>query len=497
MNIIEAIDDPALFAPWFPGNTWNPWRTVLKGAFGLPMSSDEAAFFRSVADRDPPTEQASELWIIAGRRAGKDSIASVIAAHAAALFQDNGRLRPGERPLVACLASDRDQARIVLNYCRAFFTDVPLLQGMVERETAYGFELNNMVDISVSTSNFRAVRGRPILCAVLDECAFWRDENSATPDVETYNAIKPGLATMPGSMIVGISSPYKKSGLLHRKFKDNFGKPGKVLVVRAPTELLNPTIDPQIIADALAEDPAAAKAEWMAEFRDDVGGWADAALIEKAVEYGVTVRPPRAGIVYRSFCDPSGGAKDSFTAAVAHCENGESILDCLVEIKAPFNPTDATRQIADVLKSYGQTTTFGDKYAAQWTVDAFARCGITYRHSDRDRSSIYLDVLPLFTSGRCRLLDNRRLVTQFAALERRTSSVGKDRVDHGPGGKDDCCNSAAAALVLAQPRTAQQLPDLGMPVQVGTGGLSVPSIGSPGGGNYDEFNTPGATNCIW
>jgi hypothetical protein len=60
-----------------------------------------------------------------------------------------------------------------------------------------------------------------------------------------------------------------------------------------------------------------------------------------------------------------------------------------------------------------------------------------------------LDALPLFTSGRVRLLDSKRLVSQFAALERRTSSIGKDRVDHGPGGKDDLCNAAAGALVLA------------------------------------------------
>jgi hypothetical protein len=47
------------------------------------------------------------------------------------------------------------------------------------------------------------------------------------------------------------------------------------------------------------------------------------------------------------------------------------------------------------------------------------------------------------------LLDSKRLVTQFASLERRTSPIGKDRVDHGPGGADDLCNSAAGALVAA------------------------------------------------
>jgi hypothetical protein len=155
-----------------------------------------------------------------------------------------------------------------------------------------------------------------------------------------------------------------------------------------------------------------------------------------------------------SFCDPSGGARDSFTAAVAHMESDVAILDCLIEVRAPFNPTSATEQVAQVLRTYGCTRTTGDRYSAQWVVEAFAKCGIAYEHSERDRSAIYLDALPLFTSGRARLLDSRRLVTQFAGLERRTSPVGKDRVDHGPGGADDLCNSVAGALVAAVSQAA-------------------------------------------
>jgi hypothetical protein len=67
-------------------------------------------------------------------------------------------------------------------------------------------------------------------------------------------------------------------------------------------------------------------------------------------------------------------------------------------------------------------------------IEAFAKVGITYRHSDADRSAIYLDCLPLFTSGRARLIDSPRLISQFAGLERRTFSTGRDRVDHGRAG---------------------------------------------------------------
>jgi hypothetical protein len=74
------MDDEALFAPWFAGSSWDGWRVVLRGAFGLPMTADEKSFFQSIADRDPPAKQVRELWICAGRRAGKDSVASLIGA---------------------------------------------------------------------------------------------------------------------------------------------------------------------------------------------------------------------------------------------------------------------------------------------------------------------------------------------------------------------------------------------------------------------------------
>lgn len=450
-SIITAMDDPALFGPFFQGESWNNWRTVLKAAYGLPLGEQELVFFKNVAGhRDPPGSRVREMWLVAGRRGGKDAVASLIAAFAAALFDQQHRLRPGERALVMCLACDRAQAKIILNYIRSYFTDLPLLAAMVTRETAEGFELNNGVDVAVATNSFRAVRGRPILCAILDEVAFWRDESSAKPDEELYKAVEPALASLaPHSMIVGISSPYRKAGLLYKKYKTHFGKEGDVLVIQAPTRMLNPTISQDIVDRAMAEDPAAASAEWMGEFRDDIGGWLPFDVIDAAVERGRTVRPPYPMNIYRSFCDPSGARGDSFTMAIAHEEDGIALLDCLIEVKPPFNPMEAIGQIAKVLREYGLTETTGDRYAAEFNVAAFASCGITYRNSGRDRSAIYQDVLPLFTSGRVRLLDNPKLVSQFAALERHTSSVGRDRIDHGPGGHDDLCNSAAGALIAA------------------------------------------------
>jgi hypothetical protein len=36
IDIVSAINDRALFADWFQGESWNGWRAVLKAAYALP-----------------------------------------------------------------------------------------------------------------------------------------------------------------------------------------------------------------------------------------------------------------------------------------------------------------------------------------------------------------------------------------------------------------------------------------------------------------------------
>jgi hypothetical protein len=123
-----AIADNDLLGLAFAGDSWATWRAILKAAYGEPLSSRELATFHEAAgDRDPPARRVKELWVIAGRRSGKDSIASAIAT-CAALTDYRQYLRPGERASVLCLAVDRLQAKIVNRYVRGYFSSVPLLQ---------------------------------------------------------------------------------------------------------------------------------------------------------------------------------------------------------------------------------------------------------------------------------------------------------------------------------------------------------------------------------
>jgi len=351
MEIGTSLSDPAVLQPFFAGSGWDGWRAVLRAAFGERMTKAEKAFFHSVASREPPTARVKELWAIAGRRCGKDSIGSGTVTHIAASFDPAGRLRPGERALVLCLAVDRAQAQLVLGYTRSYFERVPALAAMVERATDSGFELRNHVDVCIATNDFRSIRGRTVLAVVMDEVSYWSGENSVSPDVEVYRAIRPAMMTLSESMLIGITTAYRRQGLAYDRWAKHFGHDGKVLVIRTDSRTLNPLLPQEEIDEALIEDSEAARADYLSEWRDDLSSYIPRALIEAAIDAGVLVRPYDRQCHYTSFIDASSGQQDSFTCAITHKTAGDvAVLDCLIEIRAPFSTTEAIAQVADALK---------------------------------------------------------------------------------------------------------------------------------------------------
>jgi hypothetical protein len=90
-----------------------------------------------------------------------------------------------------------------------------------------------------------------------------------------------------------------------------------VLVIKAPTRTLNPTIDQAVVDEAMAEDPAAASAEWMAEFRDDIAAYVTREAIDACVSPDVFERARVQGLKYQAFIDPSGGSRLSERRALS------------------------------------------------------------------------------------------------------------------------------------------------------------------------------------
>ena len=138
-----------------------------------------------------------------------------------------------------------------------------------------------------------------------------------------------------------------------------------MLVARAPTTTLNPGIDRQVIEEALEDDPEAARAEWLAEFRADIADFISREVVEGLVSPGVHERPRRADRVYAAFCDPAGGSgSDSFTLAIA-AKSGECAeLVAVRERRPPFSPEAVVRGVRRLGQSYGLFSVQGDAMGA-------------------------------------------------------------------------------------------------------------------------------------
>ena len=220
-----------------------------------------------------------------------------------------------------------------------------MLKRMVDGETREGFDLSNRVTIEVHTASFGRYAAMPCR-AFCDELAFWPQEDSASPDEEILAAVRPGLASIPGSMLLCASSPYARRGELWNAYRRWHGKDGApVLVWQADTRTMNPRISERVISEAYERDPARAAAEYGAEFRTDVESFVSREAVEACIEPDIRERAPLSRYRYTGFVDPSGGSSDSMTMAISHTEGDRIVLDCLRERRAPFSPTDVVTSL--------------------------------------------------------------------------------------------------------------------------------------------------------
>lgn len=453
MNIIEALHSEDCFKSLFRDiETWHSWEVYLRALFGLPIDDKDLDLLRDCTGLRAWDEipGARESFVICGRRSGKSFISSIIAVYVATFKDWTKFLSPGERGYIFVIANDKNQARIIKRYVSGILKSNASFRRLVEKDLTWEVELKNSVSISVKTSDFRTIRGYTLLCAILEEMAFYRSDESANPDKEILAAVRPSLATIPDSLLIGISTPYSRAGVLFEMWKKHFGKAEGPLIWRAPTTLMNPTIDEGIIKEALKDDPSAASAEWEAEFRSDIEAFMPPEFIDAVVIPGRFELPKIEDVEYFGACDPSGGRQDSMTLAITHKDkSGEIIVDVSREQRPPFQPKVVVKEFSETFRAYGITEIESDRYAAEWVSEAFRDNEIEVKNSELSASEVYLSFLPLMANGTIELLDNKRLKSQLAGLERKVRPGGKDMVTHYPGGHDDVANSVAMACVMA------------------------------------------------
>jgi hypothetical protein len=386
-------------------------------------------------------------------------------------------------------------------YLDGIFSNVAAFKELVENETNDTISLATRVDIEVGPASFRTARSGTCCAVICDEVAFWRSENTANPDTEILNAVRPSLATT-GGLLACISSPYARRGELYTTWRRDFGANGDaaILVAKAASRTMNPQLSEKVVARAYERDAAVASAEYGGEFRCDLEAFVSREAVEACIDADVFERAPLADCNYHAFVDPSGGSADSMTLAVAHSEEGVAVLDAIREVKPPFSPEAVVTDFAALLKTYRIGKIRGDRYAGEWPREQFRKHGVEYVPADKTKSEIYLETLPIINSRRVSLLDDTKLIAQLIGLERRTARGGKDSIDHSPGAHDDRVNAAAGAIVLASrvqapmrfhiPETG---PSLGTIIAARGGGVALADAEKPGGSPAGSTQAAAAT----
>jgi Terminase large subunit, ATPase domain len=446
-SIIEAID--TVWQAWFRDReSWAPWFTFLRAVFGLPMDGvDRELFERHTGRTEILPRGFREVWVRVGRRSGKSLIAATIAVFLSVFRDWSDFAVPGESAVVLVLASDRRQARVIFRYAKALLQRVPALAPMVTRETEEIIELANGISLEIATNSFRRVRGYSVICCVCDEIAFWQSDESANPDKEVLTALRPAMGGR--GLLYCLSSPHARSGALYEADVDNWGKnESKVMIWRATTREMHVSFPQEVVDEALARDPSAGAAEYLAEYRSDIEQFLTREVIDALIVPGRFELPPGRRN-YSAWCDPSGGSGDSMTLAIAHAENNVAVIDLIREVRPPFSPDAVVAEFAEILKRHRIMSVTGDRYAGEWCRERFRACGVGYEVSERSTSDIYIEALPLLMARRVELLDHPRTAIQLQQLERRAGRAGKTTISHRLGGHDDCANAVCGAIVLA------------------------------------------------
>jgi hypothetical protein len=107
------------------------------------------------------------------------------------------------------------------------------------------------------------------------------------------------MATVPNSKLVLISTPYARHGVLFEAWEKYFGKNDPDhLLIQAESTSLNPTLDREWINKEIQKDPSAGRAEWLAQWREDVEAFLSLEIIKALVAERGNL-PPHGEVIYQ------------------------------------------------------------------------------------------------------------------------------------------------------------------------------------------------------
>lgn len=372
-----------------------------------------------------PASARRVLALVAGARGGKSYVVGALRVLHLALTVSLAPLRPGQEAFAVIFSSDPRQRRECFRYAHGAALSHPGIRSMLrERElspefTGSAFTLRRR-DGRVTVEELPpkpgggSGRGRWLVCALLEEAAFFQDENHKVNDVEVFDAVTPRV--LPGGQTILSSTPWAEAGVLYTEFVANHpepqcaaphltvpGRPHRAMAAHAPTKLLyGSELNLQIIADMEARDPGNAAREYGAQFMP-LGAvqFFDPAAISAAVDTELQLgRAPRVEYALRALGMDLGFVHDAASAVAlertAECYAPLALLSLKPGLQR-LKPSETIGALLELADSNDCTDVVGDQHHVE-----------TARELVTDSGRRFID-LPGGSSGKTTMFDAARL----------------------------------------------------------------------------------------
>lgn len=388
---------------------------------------------------ESPIPDAARGIVVAvcGARGGKSYVLGGLRLLHLALTVPLTTLAPGEVAVALIVAPDVRLGRQVLRYALGAAESSREIKRRIKAKTVDAFTIKRpdgevKIEVLPATRGGSAVRGRSLVGAVLDECAYFRDSSFKVNDLEVYRAVAPRI--LQGGQLILVSTPWAESGLLWEFFKRNHGHPVDAICAHAPTLLLRDDEHTRAYVEReRANDPANAEVEFDAEFMSTAGeAFFDAAAINQATEPDPTPADHSVASLGADF----GFRSDSSALVAAYREPlpaqrivvpARAIVERVPERRTPLKPSVVVREFAAHVRAHGGDRIVADGHYRQAIAEHLEEHGlalVSAPEGAKGKAETYQAVRALLKEGRIRIPINDRFIRQLREVTARPTAGG-------------------------------------------------------------------------
>ncbi len=430
-------------------------RVILKALYGLPLDDSELGIYRELTTNPEVFEAGIEKtdadWAV-GARAGKSTMAAVIAIYEATREKWKKYLQDGEVGYAVITATRQKQAEDIVQASCSRLLENSRIAHLVKESWSTSLMLSNGMCISSYPCNSTAARGLPIFLLIFDEIAHYRTEGVKADEI-IYSALRPRQAQFPGAKCLKISTPAAKQGLFWDEFKQGFQVPGR-LTIQAPTRLVNPLIPQEFIDSEYQRDLDNAAREFGAQFAEQVNAYLPFDKLDQCFTLAGDLLPDRRNRYFAGIDQSGLTGRDRFAFAIAHRDGGA----VLVDVTRAWDTTDADMilgEVRNLAHAYGLDSVMIDRYGAGWVQQALEKIGLEVQLRDA-LPAVYQNFKSLVLANSVKLPDEKSLKeglvrTQAYYGRNNTLSISHERT---VAGHADLADAVVTAVWVASSRQA-------------------------------------------